>query len=133
MLTAGAHEYSFQFRLPDSLSSSFESQDVCKGRVHYLLRARLDSPDEHVRQTRDKTLIILSSLDLNKEHRVAVSYILIIIIFLLQIFRFLWSSRLYTVNVDMFAQLNFRASSSSSHIHVFKFTSHIILYVLLWS
>ena len=73
ILPAGGHDYPFQYRLPDKLPSSFESQDVCKGRVHYQLRARIDSPDESIRQNRDRVFLVLSSLDLNKEPRAAVS------------------------------------------------------------
>ena len=69
LLPAGGHDYTFQYTLPETLPSSFESQDVCKGRVHYVLRARLDSPDENVKQSRDKTFIVLSMLDLNRERK----------------------------------------------------------------
>ena len=73
VLSAGAHEYPFQYVLPRSLPSSFESQDVqFKGRVHYLLRAKQDTPDESVRTNSDKIFLVLSSLDLNKEQKVAV-------------------------------------------------------------
>ena len=72
-LAAGGHEYTFQYQLPQNLPSSFESQDVCKGRVHYMLRARLDSPDENIRQSRERTFIVLSVLDLNREPRTVVS------------------------------------------------------------
>lgn len=71
-LPAGGHEYSFQYKLPQNLPSSFESQDICKGRVHYMLRARLDSPDENIRQSRDRTFIVLSILDLNREPKTVV-------------------------------------------------------------
>ncbi len=72
LLPAGGHEYTFQYKLPDTLPSSFESQELCKGRVHYMLRAKLDSTDENIRQSRDKTFIVLSILDLNREPKAAV-------------------------------------------------------------
>ena len=73
-LQAGAHEYSFEYTLPSTLPSSFESEDSqFKGRVHYLLRAKLDSPVDVLRETKDKVFIVLSSLDLNKCDRLAVS------------------------------------------------------------
>ncbi|ELU15532.1 hypothetical protein CAPTEDRAFT_219110 [Capitella teleta] len=69
VLQAGAHEYQFQYVLPKSLPSSFESQDVqFKGRVHYILRAKLDTPDESVRSNSDRIFLVLSVMDLNKEH-----------------------------------------------------------------
>ena len=68
VLQAGSHEYTFQYRLPAHLPSTFESENSqFKGRVHYMLRARLDSPDEMVRQHCDANFVVLASLDLNKE------------------------------------------------------------------
>ena len=73
VLAAGAHEYPFQYTLPKGLPSSFESQDLqFKGRVHYLLRAKLDTPDESVRTNTDRIFLVLSTLDLNKEQKAAV-------------------------------------------------------------
>ena len=74
VLQAGVHEYTFQYRLPQRLPSTFESEDpLFKGRVHYQLRARLDSPDDAVRQHCDTAFIVLAALDLNKEHCLTVS------------------------------------------------------------
>lgn len=74
VLQAGAHEYQFTYVLPRSLPSSFESQDLqFKGRVHYILRAKLDTPDESVRTNCDKMFLVLSALDLNKEPKAGVS------------------------------------------------------------
>ena len=73
-LTAGGHDYPFQYPLPNELPSSFESEDSqFKGRVHFLLRAKLDSPDENIRQHRDRVFLILARLDLNKQPSFAVS------------------------------------------------------------
>lgn len=80
VLQEGAHEYTFQYKLPLHLPSSFESEDTqFKGRVHYLLRAKLDSPDESIRQHRDAIFIVLSTLDLNKERKLSVGYSIFII------------------------------------------------------
>jgi len=68
-LPAGGHEYRFQYRLPERLPSSFESARVCKGRVHYILRAKLESPDETARKSLDKIFIVLNTLDLNIEKK----------------------------------------------------------------
>ena len=38
-----------------------------------MLRARLDSPDENIRQSREQIFIVLSVLDLNREPRTVVS------------------------------------------------------------
>ena len=74
VLQGGSHEYTFQYQLPRNLPSSFESEDPqFKGRVHYLLRAKLDSPEDCVRQHRDTIFIVLNTLDLNKEPGVSVS------------------------------------------------------------
>ena len=73
LLHAGAHEYDFQYPLPRALPTSFESQDPqFKGRVHYVLHAKLESPDESLRQHREKVFLVLSHLDLNKDPRVSV-------------------------------------------------------------
>jgi hypothetical protein len=74
VLPAGSHEYQFQYVLPKSLPSSFESQDLqFKGRVHYILRAKLDTPDESVRTNSDRIFLVLSVMDLNKEQNAGVS------------------------------------------------------------
>ena len=74
LLQAGAHEYDFQYPLPRALPTSFESQDPqFKGRVHYFLHAKLESPDDSLRQHREKVFLVLSHLDLNKDPRVSVS------------------------------------------------------------
>ena len=80
ILPAGGHDYPFQYKLPDKLPSSFESQDVCKGRVHYQLRARIDSPDDSIRQNKDRVFLVLSALDLNKEPRASVSLLSLILV-----------------------------------------------------
>ncbi len=67
-LTSGSHQFSFQYSLATDLPSSFENQDEqFKGRVHYLLRAKLDTPDDSLRQHVDKVFIVLNTLDLNRE------------------------------------------------------------------
>lgn len=48
--------------------------------MHYLLRARLDSPDDAVRQNRDRVFLVLSNLDLNREPRASVSVLNVIIL-----------------------------------------------------
>lgn len=68
------HEYKFHYALPSALPSTFESHDVnAKGRVHYIIRAKLDSPDDAVKQNLDKVIVVLSELDLNIEDRVQVA------------------------------------------------------------
>ncbi len=55
---------------------------VCllQGRVHYHVRARIDSPDDSVRQNKDRVFIILSNLDLNTEPHASVSVLNIILV-----------------------------------------------------
>lgn len=71
ILPAGQHDYTFEYKLPDVLPTSFESCHAYKGKVYYLLKARLDSSEEKVRQSKDRTFIVLSSLDLNSYPRCA--------------------------------------------------------------
>lgn len=72
-LPAGAHEFPFNYQLRENLPSSFESHDLrLKGRVHYLVRAKLDSPDVNLQLRRDRIIIVLQTLDLNKEPKVKV-------------------------------------------------------------
>lgn len=68
------HEYKFHYALPMSLPSTFESHDDvnAKGRVHYVIRAKLDSQDDAVKRNEDKVIIVLSELDLNTEDGVQV-------------------------------------------------------------
>ena len=87
MLPTGVYDYPFKYKLPDKLPSSFESQHSCKGRVHYQLRARLDSPDDSIRLDCYKVFVVLATLDLNTEPRASVSVInLIIVVNIIEIY-----------------------------------------------
>lgn len=48
--------------------------------MHYHLRARIDSPDDSIRQNKDRVFLILSNLDLNQEPRASVSVLNVIIV-----------------------------------------------------
>lgn len=70
-LAAGAYEFPFDYKLRQNLPSSFESHDLrLKGRVHFLIRAKLDSPVTNFQLRRDRIIIVLQTLDLNKEPNV---------------------------------------------------------------
>ena len=87
VLPAGVYDYPFKYKLPDKLPSSFESQHSCKGRVHYQLRARLDSPDDSIKLDCYKVFVVLAILDLNTEPRASVSVInLIIVVNIIEIY-----------------------------------------------
>ena len=87
VLPTGVYDYPFKYKLPDKLPSSFESQHSCKGRVHYQLRARLDSPDDSIKLDCYKVFVVLATLDLNTEPRASVSVInLIIVVNIIEIY-----------------------------------------------
>lgn len=74
VLHVGFHEYTFQYRLPSKLPSSFELEDdQFKGRVHYMLRAKLDCLDNSICVHKDQPFLVLASLDLNQERNIQVS------------------------------------------------------------
>ena len=67
LLPAGQHEYPFKYRLPRDLPSTYETPGVHKGRVFYLVKSKLDSPEDSITDIREKPFLVLSSLDLNRE------------------------------------------------------------------
>ena len=74
LLHVGFHEYTFQYRLPRKLPSSFELEDEqFKGRVHYMLRAKLDCHDNSDCVHKDQPFLVLAPLDLQHERNIQVS------------------------------------------------------------